>query len=68
MAAHIYDLRAAAAHGYKTVYVRRPTEDIASEGGTLLRDSVKCKSEGGEVDLVVDSIEELAKIVREAKA
>jgi hypothetical protein len=57
VAAHIYDLRAAASHGYKTVYVRRESEDVG------LRDSVKAKSEGGEVDVVVDSLLELASLV-----
>ncbi|KAH9846181.1 haloacid dehalogenase [Lenzites betulinus] len=54
VAAHIGDLRAAASHGMKTVYVRRPTEDIG------VRDSVKSKAEGGEVDLAVDSFEQVA--------
>ena len=49
VAAHIDDLRAAASHGMKTVYVRRPTED----GGS--REQVKGKAEGGEVDVVVNS-------------
>jgi FMN phosphatase YigB (HAD superfamily) len=55
VAAHIDDLRYAAKNGMKTVYVRRPTEDV---GG--LRESVKAKSEGGDVDAVVDSFEQLA--------
>lgn len=62
VAAHIYDLRAAAAHGYTTVYVRRASEDHG------LRDAVKCKAEGGEVDVVVDGLEELARLVGEARA
>ena len=57
VAAHIYDLRAAASHGMKTVYVRRPTED------TDVRDEVKSKQDGGEVDVVVDSLEELATLL-----
>ncbi|KAI0364922.1 haloacid dehalogenase [Pilatotrama ljubarskyi] len=57
VAAHIYDLRAAAGHGMKTVYVRRLTED------TGMRDSVKSEAEGGEVDVVVDSLEELAALL-----
>lgn len=57
VAAHIFDLRAAASHGMKTVYVRRVTEDIN------VRDSVKSKKEGGEVDVVVDSFEELAALM-----
>ena len=50
---HEDDLRAAAGHGLKTVYVRRPTEDVD------VRDGVKSKAEGGEVDVVVASLEEL---------
>ncbi|KAI0638746.1 haloacid dehalogenase [Trametes polyzona] len=57
VAAHIHDLRAAASHGMKTVYVRRPTEDVG------VQDSVKSKSQGGEVDAVVDSFEELAALI-----
>jgi FMN phosphatase YigB (HAD superfamily) len=57
VAAHIHDLRGAASHGLKTIYIRRPTED---EGD---RDEVKSKKDGGEVDLVVDSFLELAAIL-----
>lgn len=57
VAAHIYDLRAAASHGMKTVYVRRPTED-----GDL-KDQVKARSEGGEVDAIVNSFIELASLL-----
>lgn len=57
VAAHIYDLRFAASHGLKTVYVRRPTEDVD------VKDQVKSKQEGGEVDVVVDSFEELAELL-----
>lgn len=57
VAAHIYDLRGAAANGMKTIYVRRPTEDNG------LRDTVKSKKDGGEVDIVVDSFVELANIL-----
>lgn len=57
VAAHIYDLRAAAGHGMKTVYVRRPTEDGE------FRDQVKSKAEGGEVDVVVSSFTELADLL-----
>ena len=57
VADHIYDLRAAASHGMKTVYVRRPTED-----GDV-RDSVKSKADGGEVDVVVDSFTDLANLM-----
>jgi hypothetical protein len=67
VAAHIDDLQAAAAHGMKTVYVRRRTEDIdiiKQEDGTeaVLRDTVKTKRNGGEVDVIVDSLSELARI------
>ncbi|CDO69811.1 hypothetical protein BN946_scf184803.g9 [Trametes cinnabarina] len=54
VAAHIHDLRAAAKHGMKTVYVRRSTEDVG------VKEQVKRKADGGEVDVVVDSLEELA--------
>ncbi|KLO10028.1 haloacid dehalogenase [Schizopora paradoxa] len=60
VAAHIFDLRAAASHGMKTVYVRRPTEDVD------VRDSVKPKSEGGDVDVVVDGLDELAALLKAA--
>ena len=56
VAAHIYDLRYAAQQGMKTVYVRRGKED-----GDFTR-TVKSKEEGGEVDVVVSSFIELAKI------
>ena len=57
VAAHLWDLKAAAAHGMRTVYVPRPTDDAED------RDGVKNKAEGGEVDVVVSSLEELAAIV-----
>ncbi|KAF7303966.1 Haloacid type II [Mycena indigotica] len=56
VAAHIYDLRAAAALGMRTVYIRRPGEESAEVG------QVKSKAEGGDVDVVVDSFMELAKL------
>ena len=58
VAAHIYDLQHAASHGMKTVYVRRATEDLDQ------RESIKSKADGGEVDLVVDSILELAELFK----
>ena len=58
VAAHLWDLRAAAAHGMKTVYVPRATDDQED------RDKVKSKAEGGEVDLVVTSLEDLAAVER----
>ncbi|KAI0770922.1 haloacid dehalogenase [Trametes elegans] len=57
VAAHIDDLQAAGSHGIKTVYVRRPTEDIDVQA------TVKTKAEGGEVDVIVDSFEELAALL-----
>ncbi|KAK0200095.1 HAD-like domain-containing protein [Desarmillaria ectypa] len=55
VAAHIYDLRAAAKLGMKTVYIQRPGE--AAENVV-----VKPHSEGGEVDVVVQSFVELASL------
>ncbi|KAI1785912.1 haloacid dehalogenase [Ganoderma leucocontextum] len=57
VAAHLWDLKAAAKHGMKTVYVPRVTDDLED------RDAVKCKAEGGEVDVVVSSLEELAALL-----
>ncbi|KAI0768774.1 haloacid dehalogenase [Trametes elegans] len=57
VAAHLWDLEAAAKHGMKTVYVPRPTDDLN------VREKVKSKAEGGTVDLVVDSFETLAELV-----
>ncbi|KAF5309373.1 hypothetical protein D9619_012304 [Psilocybe cf. subviscida] len=59
VAAHIYDLRAAAAQGMRTIYVRRPQED-SDENGIALGIDVKSKKDGGEVDLAVESFVELA--------
>ncbi|KAK0186857.1 haloacid dehalogenase [Armillaria mellea] len=55
VAAHIYDLCAAAKVGMKTVYIQRPGE----ERGDV---TVKPKSQGGEVDCVVQSFVELASV------
>ena len=62
VAAHVFDLRAAAAAGMRTIYVRREGEDTSIDTKT-----VKPKSQGGEFDLVVDSIEEIAGHLRLAK-
>lgn len=59
VAAHAYDLRAAGALGMRTVCIPRPGEDPDA-------DAMKLKSEGGEVDIIVRSLEELAKVVAEA--
>ncbi|KAK2459591.1 hypothetical protein APHAL10511_008401 [Amanita phalloides] len=65
VAAHIFDLRAAKGCGYKTIYVRRPGEDceLFKNGDVSL---VKSRLEGGleEVDFVVDSITELANVLK----
>jgi FMN phosphatase YigB (HAD superfamily) len=61
VAAHMGDIRGAATHGMRTVYVRRPTEDLEE------RDMVKLKSEGGEVDVIVDSLVELAQLVKRSQ-
>ncbi|GAA6013833.1 hypothetical protein JCM8202_000829 [Rhodotorula sphaerocarpa] len=53
-ASHIDDLRAAAKEGLYTIYIRRPTEDEPER-----RNAVRAKREGGEVDLVIDSMDEL---------
>ncbi|KAF7974034.1 hypothetical protein HWV62_13561 [Athelia sp. TMB] len=50
VAAHVFDLRAAARCGMRTVYVRR-----TAEAG-----DVKSKDDGGEFDVVVDDLDELA--------
>jgi FMN phosphatase YigB (HAD superfamily) len=57
VAAHLLDLRAAASCGMKTIYGRRPGEDVECVA------DVKTKKDGGEVDLVVDSFLELASIL-----
>jgi FMN phosphatase YigB (HAD superfamily) len=62
VAAHIWDLRGAARTGMKTIYVKRAAEEpIANQ------EEVKPKSEGGEVDLVVDSFTELAAFFAQGK-
>ncbi|BGP30623.1 hypothetical protein JCM10296v2_002379 [Rhodotorula toruloides] len=60
-ASHIDDLRAASQHGLRTIYIRRATEDVGLPHGGA---AVKPKSEGGEVDLVVDEVGELVKYLR----
>ncbi|EIW75834.1 haloacid dehalogenase [Coniophora puteana RWD-64-598 SS2] len=58
VAAHIWDLRAAAQAGFKTVYVSRPAEDTPE-----IKASLKTKKDGGEVDVIVGSFGELAELV-----
>ena len=67
VAAHAYDVRAAAALGFRSVYVRRATEDGDVVGGATIRDGVRAKSAGGDVDLVVDGLAELARAVERAR-
>lgn len=62
VAAHKFDLLAAASVGFKTIYVPRPAEDSRE-----VRESMRGKKDGGEVDLVVKDFEELAKLIREAR-
>lgn len=62
VAAHIYDLRAAASIGMRTIYVRRPNEE-SDHSGNPLDVEVKSKAEGGEVDFVVDSFIEAAQVL-----
>ncbi|KAL1722881.1 HAD-like domain-containing protein [Schizophyllum commune] len=63
VAMHIEDLRGAAKNGLKTIYVRRPeaNEPIPEP------EEVKSKAEGGEVDVVVDSLVELAGVLRKLR-
>ncbi|CCL99944.1 uncharacterized protein FIBRA_01969 [Fibroporia radiculosa] len=56
VAAHIYDLRAAASHGMKTVYIPRLGEDQS------LETAPRSKQDGGEVDIIVNSLVELAEV------
>ncbi|KAG5336322.1 hypothetical protein C0989_012172 [Termitomyces sp. Mn162] len=60
VAAHTWDLRAAATVGLRTVYIPRLGEE--SSGA-----EVKTKAEGGEVDAVIHSFEELESLLTEAK-
>ncbi|KAH9917885.1 haloacid dehalogenase [Epithele typhae] len=55
VAAHLWDPRVAAKEGMKTVYIPRATDDLEED-----KDNIKSKDEGGEVDLVIHSLEELA--------
>jgi hypothetical protein len=62
VAAHRFDLIAAASVGFKTIYIPRPAEDSRE-----IRESMRSKKDGGEVDLVVKDFEELTRLVREAR-
>ncbi|KAJ7354388.1 haloacid dehalogenase [Mycena albidolilacea] len=60
VATHVFDLRAAASVGMRTVYIPRAGENIG--GG-----EVKSKAEGGDIDVVVESFMELATLLAERK-
>ncbi|KAG1730946.1 HAD-like domain-containing protein [Suillus paluster] len=62
VAAHKFDLLAAASVGFKTIYVPRPAEDPRE-----VRESMRSKQDGGEVDLVVKDFQELARLIRESR-
>jgi len=62
VAAHRWDLLAAASVGFKTIYVPRPADDTRE-----VRESMRSKKDGGEVDLVVKDLEELARLLRAAR-
>ena len=56
VAAHLKDLRAAAAHGLRTVFVPRPREPDSAP-------DTRARADGGEVDLVVRDFVELARVL-----
>ncbi|KAG2113230.1 HAD-like domain-containing protein [Suillus clintonianus] len=62
VAAHKFDLLAAASVGFKTIYVPRPAEDSRE-----VRESMRSRKDGGEVDLVVKDFHELARLMGEAR-
>lgn len=62
VAAHKWDLDGAAQAGLKTIYVPRPAEDTRE-----IRENMRSKAEGGDVDLVVKDFIELATLAAEAR-
>jgi len=54
VATHVWDLGGAARAGMKTIYVRRAAQEPVPD------EELKLRSDGGEVDLVIDSFTELA--------
>ena len=62
VAAHKWDLDGAAQAGFKTIYVPRPAEDTRE-----IRENMRSKTEGGDVDLVVKDFWELATLAAEAR-
>ncbi|KAJ7676559.1 HAD-like domain-containing protein [Mycena polygramma] len=61
VAAHVYDLRAAASVGMRTVYIPRADEEFPGAG------EVKAKADGGDIDVVVQSFHELAALLAQRK-
>ncbi|KAJ6502821.1 HAD-like domain-containing protein [Mycena vitilis] len=61
VAAHVYDLRAAASVGMRTVYIPRAGEEIPDVG------EIKSKADGGDIDVVVQSFPELAALLAQRK-
>lgn len=58
VAAHLKDLRGAASHGLRTIFIPRSGEpDSAPE--------TRARADGGEVDLVVKDLDEIAKLLDE---
>ncbi|KAF7358006.1 Haloacid type II [Mycena venus] len=60
VAAHVYDIRAAAGVGMRTVYIPRAGEDPGAG-------EIKSKAEGGDIDVVVNSFTELAALLAQRK-
>lgn len=58
VAAHVKDLRAAASHGLRTVFVPRPREPDSAP-------DTRARADGGEVDLVVKDFHEIARLLEE---
>jgi hypothetical protein len=56
----MWDSRGAGGVGMKTIYIPRPDEDHGFPTGQI----VKTKEKGGEVDLVINSFEELVQLVK----
>ena len=58
VAAHVKDLRAAASHGLRTVFIPRPREPDSAP-------DTRARADGGEVDLVVKDFYEIARLLEE---
>ncbi|KAH9475811.1 (S)-2-haloacid dehalogenase 4A [Psilocybe cubensis] len=66
VSAHIQDVRGAANVGMRTVYVRRPGEDIDESTGQHVE--VHSKENGGDVDYMVGSFLELVDVIKRVNA